>query len=201
MPAQYQQEPCPIDGGIIKEEWLHYYSGQTFPRHIVEHVFISWDTANKTGNDNAYSAAVVMVRTYDRKLHLVNVIREHWTMPELVKQVAETYNAYRYSFNPGCAVEILVEDAASGTALIQYLQSQPDQWGREFYVTPIKPQGDKQSRMIGASTYIENGTVLFPDFPTDWWAEFKKELLGFPGSKYKDQVDALTQCINYAMQQ
>lgn len=199
--AQYQQEPCPPEGGIVKEEWLHYYSDPVFTRNTVERVFISWDTASKTGNDNAYSAAVVMVRTYDRKLYLANVLRERLSMPELVKLTTEAYNAYRHDFCPGCAVEILVEDAASGTGLIQYLQSQPDKKGQQFCVAPIKPQGDKQSRLIGVSAYIENGTVQFPDFQPPWWDEFKKELLSFPGGRYKDQVDALTQCINYAMQQ
>ena len=54
---------------------------------------------------------------------------------------------------------------------------------------------------MGCSALIENGTLQFPKDEKPWWADFKKELLGFPGSKYKDQVDALTQCINYAMQQ
>ena len=55
--------------------------------------------------------------------------------------------------------------------------------------------------LIGCSALIENGALQFPQKEPDWWAEFKKELLSFPGSRYKDQVDALTQCINYAMQQ
>lgn len=58
---------------------------------------------------------------------------------------------------------------------------------------------DKISRLIGCSALIENGTLQFPKDEKPWWADFKKELLGFPSGKYKDQVDALTQCINYAM--
>lgn len=82
--------------------------------------------------------------------------------------------------------------------LIQYLQSQRDRCGRAFHIIPIKPNGDKVSRLTGCSTLIENGTLQFPQNEKTWWNDFKKEQLGFPGTKYKDQVDALTQCINYA---
>lgn len=197
--AQYQQEPCPIDGGIVKESWLHYYSNQMFDINTVARVFISWDTANKTGASNAYSAAVAVVMTYDRHFYLVDIYRDRWDMPSLVKTAIDIYNQWKYKTDAGAKVEMLVEDAASGTQLIQYLNTTPDAGGYPFNVTPIKPNGDKVSRLIGCSALIENGTLQFPKDEKPWWADFKKELLGFPGTKYKDQVDALTQCINYAM--
>lgn len=52
--------------------------------------------------------------------------------------------------------------AASGTQLIQHLQSQRDRCGRAFHIIPIKPNGDKVSRLTGCSTLIENGTLQFP---------------------------------------
>ena len=75
---------------------------------------------------------------------------------------------------------------------------------QNFDIEAIKPEGDKISRLIGASAYIERGDILFPksDEKVDkWWPDFKKELLSFPGSKFKDQVDALTQCINFDKQE
>lgn len=196
--AQYQQEPCPPDGGIVKESWLHYYSNPTFDISTVARVFISWDTANKTGATNAYSAAVAVLMTYDRHFYLVDVYRNRWDMPGLVKDAITIYDMWKHEFGAGAKVEMLIEDAASGTQLIQYLQSQRDRCGRAFHIIPIKPNGDKVSRLTGCSALIENGTLQFPQDEKPWWNAFKKELLGFPGTKYKDQVDALTQCINYA---
>lgn len=199
--AQYQQDPCPPEGGIIKESWLKYYTNTSFNINKVARVFISWDTANKTGSTNAYSAAVVVVMTYDRHFYLVEVYRGRYDMPGLLKEAEYLYNGWKYDTDAGSKVTMLIEDAASGTQLIQCLNAKRDAHNLLFNVIPVKPNGDKVSRLMGCGALIENGTLKFPQQEKLWWSEFKKELLGFPNSKYKDQVDALTQCINYALQQ
>lgn len=204
--AQYQQDPCPPEGGIIKESWLKYYTmAQATEIDPIKYfrIFLSWDTANKTGEQNAYSACCVILMTRENnkyKYYLLDVIRGKWEMPELIKQVQRLYDTWKYDKGGQYLVRLLIEDMASGTQLIQMLSAQRDHRGYRFAIEPIKPNTDKVSRLIGASAYIENGTLLFPQDPKPWWPEFKKELLGFPNSKYKDQVDALTQCINHAIQ-
>lgn len=204
--AQYQQDPCPPEGGIIKESWLKYYTmAQVTEIDPIKYcrIFLSWDTANKTGEQNAYSACCVILMTRENnkyKYYLLDVIRGKWEMPELIKQVQRLYDTWKYDKGGQYLVRLLIEDMASGTQLIQMLSAQRDHRGYRFAIEPIKPNTDKVSRLIGASAYIENGTLLFPQAPQPWWPEFKKELLGFPNSKYKDQVDALTQCINHAIQ-
>lgn len=204
--AQYQQDPCPPEGGIIKESWLKYYTmAQATEIDPIKYfrIFLSWDTANKTGEQNAYSACCVILMTRENnkyKNYLLDVIRGKWEMPELIKQVQRLYDTWKYDKGGQYLVRLLIEDMASGTQLIQMLSAQRDHRGYRFAIEPIKPNTDKVSRLIGASAYIENGTLLFPQDPQPWWPEFKKELLGFPNSKYKDQVDALTQCINHAIQ-
>ena len=204
--AQYQQDPCPPEGGIIKESWLKYYTmAQATEIDPIKYcrIFLSWDTANKTGEQNAYSACCVILMTRENnkyKYYLLDVIRGKWEMPELIKQVQRLYDTWKYDKGGQYLVRLLIEDMASGTQLIQMLSAQRDHRGYRFAIEPIKPNTDKVSRLIGASAYIENGTLLFPQDPQLWWPEFKKELLGFPNSKYKDQVDALTQCINHAIQ-
>ena len=204
--AQYQQDPCPPEGGIIKESWLKYYTmAQATEIDPIKYyrIFLSWDTANKTGEQNAYSACCVILMTRENnkyKYYLLDVIRGKWEMPKLIKQVQRLYDTWKYDKGGQYLVRLLIEDMASGTQLIQMLSAQRDHRGYRFAIEPIKPNTDKVSRLIGASAYIENGTLLFPQDPQPWWPEFKKELLGFPNSKYKDQVDALTQCINHAIQ-
>ena len=121
-------------------------------------------------------------------------------MPDLIKQVQMLYNKWKYEKGGLQFVRLLIEDKASGTQLIQMLNAQRDHHGYRFAIESIKPDTDKVSRLMGVSAYIENGTLRFLQ-EAAWWSDFKKELLGFPNSKYKDQVDALTQCINYAVQQ
>ena len=205
--AQYQQEPCPLEGGVVKESWLHYYTkeqAENIDPIKYCRIFLSWDTANKACATNAYSACCVVLMTRENnafKYYLLEVVRGKWEMPELIRQVTTLYYKWRYKKGGGGLVKLLIEDKASGTQLIQMLSAQRDCNGYGFDVEPIKPDADKTSRLMGVSAYIENGTLQFPQEEPDWWAEFKKELLSFPGSRYKDQVDALTQCINYALQQ
>ena len=203
--AQYQQDPCPPEGGIIKESWLHYYTkaqGESIDPAKYCRIFLSWDTANKTGPNNAYSACCVILMTRESnmyKYYLLDVVRGKWEMPDLIRQVEKVYCYWKYEKGGQHLVRLLIEDKASGTQLIQMLMAQRDRHGYNFAIEPIKPDTDKTSRLMGASAYIENGTLRFPQ-EAPWLSDFKKELLGFPNGKYKDQVDALTQCINYVVQ-
>lgn len=199
--SQYQQNPIAVESGIIKPEWLHYEDQITFDRNDVRKVYLSWDTASKTGTDNAYSACVVIVMTRDRKLHLVDVYRDKWEIPELIKETKDIYNQWASNLGNKGQITLLVEEAASGVALNQFLAAEYNNGGSYFNTVAIKPHGDKASRLINSSVVIESGRLLFPSESRNlhWWYEFKKELLGFPGTKYKDQVDALSQVIRYIL--
>lgn len=197
--SQYQQEPCPIGGGIVKEEWLQYFPNATISPYDVSRIFLSFDTANKTGDNNAYTACSVVLLLKNRKYYLVNVTRLRIGFTELVTNIIDMYNTYK---NQAIITPtLLIEDAASGTPLIDLLKTMHDDNGYKLNIEPIKPEGDKVTRLYGITPYIECGQLLFPPdgFPgrEPWWDAFKKELLSFPNSKYKDQVDSLTQAISY----
>lgn len=200
--AQYQQDPCPPEGGIIKESWLKYYEDAAINSRLQpKHVFISWDTANKTGDNNAYSVGCVILMTNNYKFYLIDIIRGKWDTPQLFDKIIEVYNEYKYNQQAGNYVKLLIEDKASGEFLIPMLGKARDRIGRRIEIVPIKPTIDKISRAKALGVMIEKGNLLFPQKDEAWWQNCKKELLGFPNTKYKDQVDAMSQCINYAMQQ
>lgn len=200
--AQYQQDPCPPEGGIVKESWLKYYEDAAINSRLQpKHVFISWDTANKTGDNNAYSVGCVILMTNNYKFYLIDIIRGKWDTPQLFDKIIEVYNEYKYDQQAGNYVKLLIEDKASGEFLIPMLGKARDRIGRRIEVVPIKPTIDKISRAKALGVMIEKGNLLFPQKDEAWWQNCKKELLGFPNTKYKDQVDAMSQCINYAMQQ
>src|ERR1019366_7101246 len=52
--AQYQQNPQPAGGAVIKTDWIRYYTPQDCPRQF-SYPIQSWDTANKSGEFNDYS--------------------------------------------------------------------------------------------------------------------------------------------------
>ena len=89
---------------------------------------------------------------------------------------------------------LLIEDTGNGTALIQRLRNEAPRG----VPSPIarRPQLDKLSRLDAASSMIEAGDLLLPvDAP--WLATFTAELLGFPSTRHDDQVDALSQLMNW----
>lgn len=195
--GQYQQNPAPLEGGIIKEAYLKYYNSAELFKAIqdgtlrIKSVIQSWDTANKIEKCNDYSACVTILKDFSGTSYVVNVYRKKLEFPDLIKIAAQMYKDAKNQFKR--SIKILVEDQASGTSLIQSLRKDHNIYG----VKEIKPEHDKKSRLLAVSHLIENGKCLFPDDEPHWWADFKQELLRFPNVKHDDQCDALSQALNF----
>lgn len=186
--AQYQQQPVPADGHLIKAEWLlSYEAGFDYTRHSGQ-VIQSWDTASKEGAHNDWSVGITALECRGR-VWILDVFRAKLAFPDLKRKVIELARQYR-------AQTLLIEDAASGTQLLQTLWAdQPS-----GVPSPIRrrPEADKYSRMAGVSGQIAGGQLLLPpDAP--WLTSFKSELLGFPFARFDDQADALTQLMNWVL--
>jgi predicted phage terminase large subunit-like protein len=87
---------------------------------------------------------------------------------------------------------ILIEDKASGTQLIQELILDG-----VFGITEYKPTMDKIVRMHSVTSTIENGFVYLPT-KADWLAVYLQELTTFPKGKYDDQADSTSQALDWA---
>ena len=178
--AQYQQQPIPIEGAIVKNKWLRFYTEkpEEFSR-IVQ----SWDTANKSGELNDYSVCTTW-GVWNKKFYLLHVYRGRLDFPELKRKVKELGER----FDPNA---ILVEDKASGTQLIQELKRDA-----VFNLKPHSPRpgNDKVMRLHDQTVAFESGRVLFPK-EAHWLADYLKELAAFPGGKHDDQVDSTTQAL------
>jgi predicted phage terminase large subunit-like protein len=185
--AQYQQNPMPLGGAIVKTDWLRYYEPGEQPRDFWQ-IIQSWDTANKSGELNDYSVCTTW-GTVDQTYYLLDVCRKRLNFPELKREVARL--ADRYSPHT-----IVIEDKASGTQLLQDLSNE----GRVAASPYSPPAGaDKIMRLHAQTALFENGKVLLPkDAP--WLHEYVSELTGFPGSRYADQVDSTTQALDYLRQ-
>jgi hypothetical protein len=71
--------------------------------------------------------------------------------------------------------------------------------GAEIYRQPfinVKPDKDEVTRMHTASVEIEAGKAYLPE-KTPWLEEFQKEILAFPGGTHDDQVDSMSQFLNW----
>jgi predicted phage terminase large subunit-like protein len=174
--AQYQQNPTPPDGNLIKASWLRRYDSRA-PRNKFRSMVLSCDPAGKTDVKNDYTAMTV-VGIDAKELYLLHVERGHWTVLEMKARITALSSQWD-------ATHIIVEDTASGMGLIQLLRGQT-----ELPVIGQHPTDDKETRMSRHEGRFEAGRILLPA-EAPWLADFENELLAFPNGRYDDQVDAL----------
>lgn len=178
--AQYQQQPVPPGGAMVKRQWVQRYA-ELPPREERMFTMQSWDTATKGGPENDWSVCTTWIITRKKFFYLVDVWRKRVDYPDLkanVERLAKQWGARR----------VVVEDAVAGTALVQELRS------RIPGIVAVKPVGDKGSRMAVASSRIEAGQVFLPE-SAPWLADLEAELFAFPGSRHDDQIDSISQAL------
>ena len=180
--GQYQQEPAPLGGGMVKLAWFKTYKVGDEPAKF-DMVFQSWDTAVKATELSDYSVCTTWGKK-DKNLYLLHVLRRRLEYPELKRSVREQANRFK-------ATTILIEDKSSGAQLIQELRSEG-----LHAVTRYEPKLDKIMRLHSVTSTIENGFVHLPD-KAEWLAEYVHEMTSFPKGKFDDQCDSTSQALDW----
>jgi predicted phage terminase large subunit-like protein len=180
--GQYQQQPSPLGGGMVKAEWFKFYTPGEQPSKF-EIVFQSWDTANKNTELSDYSVCTTW-GLKRKQLYLLDVYRQRLEFPELKRAIVNWASHFRAS-------NVLIEDKASGTALIQDLIRDG-----VLGVTSYEPTMEKIMRLHSVLSTIENGFVYLPE-QADWLAEYLHELTTFPSAKHDDQADSTSQALDW----
>lgn len=180
--AQYQQRPAPLGGGLVKWEWFQCYD-RAPARQPGDQIVQSWDTASKAEEANDFSVCTTwLVR--DSNAWLIDLFRAKLEFPDLRRRIECEANRVGASL-------VLIEEAGSGIQMIQDLKRNSD-----LNVTGIIPKHDKPTRLLAITPMIESGRIAIPtDAP--WLAEFRRELMLFPNGKHDDQVDSLSQFLNW----
>jgi predicted phage terminase large subunit-like protein len=180
--GQYQQSPAPLGGGLVKAEWFKRYDER--PRaEPFDRIVQSWDTANKATELSDFSVCTTW-GVKGKNVCLLGLLRQRLEYPALKRAVREQQNLYH-------ATEILIEDKASGTQLIQELIADGCHG-----VTRYQPDCDKIMRMHAQTAMIENGFVSIPQ-NASWLAEYLHEITVFPNGKHDDQVDSTAQFLDW----
>ena len=183
--AQYQQSPISIDGNMIRHKWIKYFDLKEFNLIIQKNnlpYYISIDCASGIGTENDFTALSVFV-CYNNKFYLCCMCRFKQSYPELKQSIVDIINQY----NP---LVILIEDKSNGSSLIQDLQVNMNN------IIPIKPLKSKEYRVNQILTMFEAGNILFAK-NQDWLEELEAEILSFPNCKHDDQLDTISQFINW----
>lgn len=143
----------------------------------------SWDTGIKTGVGNDPSACATF-REQAGVHYLIDMLVIRLEYPELKRLMV----AHAARFAPET---ILIEDKASGQSLLQDLRRETD-----LPVIACQPEGDKITRLLRVTPLLEAGRVSLPK-QAPWLAAFEAELFNFPDVAHDDQVDAISQYLNW----
>src|SRR5215471_12209811 len=180
--GQYQQSPAPLGGGLVKAHWFKRYGEKDRPERF-DRIVQSWDTANKATELSDFSVCTTW-GVKGKDVFLIGLFRRRLEYPELKRAVREQQSLFG-------ANEVLIEDKASGTQLIQELIADGCHG-----VTRYQPTCDKIMRMHAQTAMIENGFVRIPE-TAPWVEEYLHEMTVFPRGKYDDQVDSTAQFLDW----
>ncbi len=169
--ALYQGHPTPLEGGILKRDWMQSrYLEPPRMHRIVQSV----DAAYKTGVGNDFSV-IATWGTDAIDYYLLDVWRARVEFPDLKRAISDNY----HKWNPS---GVYVEDAAAGQSIVQEMQRET--------MMPIIPKpvwGNDISRATAVSGMFESGKVKLP-VRAPWLAEWIEEHVGFPNAAHDDQV-------------
>jgi predicted phage terminase large subunit-like protein len=146
-------------------------------------VVLSIEPGQKGGPANSYS--VIQVWAPKGGVHLLlDQWREQASYPEFRSQARLFIRKYRPS-------AVLIEDTGQGPSLRAEIKLQ-----NGLELVPIIPVGDKIERLRRHRRAIRNGLVQLPRGAA-WHAEFISEATQFPYGPFDDQMDALSQYLDW----
>lgn len=181
--AQYQQNPQPPEGAIIKRDWLKFYNSNELPCEF-DIKIQSWDTANKTGEANSYSVCTTWGIS-SRHFYLLHVFRERLEFPALRSRAMQLNREHS-------PTTVVVEPQQSGSPLLQVLTDSQ---------VPVEAAAltgaDKAARLHAQIDKFAGGYVHIPK-QAHWLDTYVDELTSFPYSKFSDQVDSTVQALAWA---
>lgn len=190
--ALYMQNPVLEGGNVIKREWFQDWVKKNPPD--CDYILISMDTAFSIKETADFSAITVWGIFYivedvgegfgeQRTPHMIllDARRGRWAFNELRQLAQSMFRDYK-------ADNIIIEDKASGSSLIQELRR------AELPVIPYKPDRDKLSRAHACAPIMSNSRVWVPLRKT-WVRDLIDEAVSFPNAPHDDYVDSMTQAI------
>lgn len=182
--AQYQQRPVPLEGNLIRRPWIQWY--EIAPKAGGQ-ITQSWDLASTTGERNDWSVCTTWLKI-KRQYYLLDVWRGRVEFPDLRRKVIALAEMHKPN-------RILVERIGPGLHLLQELKANPVR-GIPMPIG-ILPEGDKLVRMEVQCARFEAGQVHLPK-EAPWLSEFMLEILAFPHGRHDDQIDSVSQFLNWA---
>jgi len=181
--SEYQNDPTGLEGLLLDEEWLQYYTSVTdLDKLTFKMRVMAFDLAisEKDIEGGDYFAGIFIGLTNDNKFYILDYIREHLDFPSQVRKIQSWYDLQTsFGWKPDV---VIIETNAYQKALSQHLKS--------ITTLPIlekKQDKDKYTRLLEISPYFESKRVFMREDMTDIMDEYKM----FPRGDHEDLLDAI----------
>jgi len=180
--GQFDQNPAPAEGGILKREWFEIIDWTP------ELAMLSWnftaDTAYTKDDTNDPSGYLAYAK-FQNDFIIRGAQLDYVEFPELCKTLPGF--AYANGYTRQSMIE--VEPKASGKSLVQTLKR-----NTQLNIKEGKPPAkDKIARANDSSPTIESGRVKLIRGP--WNKEFIDQVCTFPNAAHDEYVDCLTMMV------
>lgn len=182
--TQYLQRPHALQGNIIRTDKFQRFELEDVSCQRFNKIAQSVDVSTSESEKGDWTVVLTFGHLADR-WYLIDLLRVHTSYPQLRDVVL----AQSRLWQPDA---LLIENHASGSNL------RDDLWTKHSISTVgMQPMADKITRMVGQLALIEDGDILIPrDAP--WLDPFLGELRSFPSGRHDDQVDALSQFLEWS---
>lgn len=180
--ALYQQHPVPKEGATFKLDSFRRYNDKNIPVSF-DRILGSWDMTFKDKKDNDF----VVGQVWGKKgadHYLLDQVRGQWDFIKTLKVFIQLAEKWKRCHG------WLIEDKANGSAIISTLKKHISG------LKPINPTESKIARAEAISIYIETGNVYIPE-NAPYIADLEDEIINFPAVDHDDQIDCMTQALNY----
>lgn len=183
--GQLQQNPAPVEGGLIKRKWWRRFDLSRRPPSYSQ-LLISADPKFKDYETES-KVAIHVWGLVGTDCYLLARKYDHLGLIGTINGILSLHNDWH---KPEHAVgPTLVEDKANGPAIIEALRK------RLPGLIAIEPDGSKIARAMAVSPYIEAGNVWVPETP--WGEEFIDAWTFMPNGDNWDDIDAASQALRY----
>lgn len=177
--GQYDQDPSPKGGGLIKKDWFPIIDWKQEYNNLTWH-FVA-DTAYTTKEENDPSGYLSYAKTGNE--YIIRFAQtERLEFPELCEALQAFAHLHGYTHRS----MVEVEPKASGKSLVQTLRRETNLNVKEG----IPPSKDKVSRVKDTSPIMESGRVSI--IRGGWNRDFLDQLTTFPNAKHDEYVDCVT---------
>jgi predicted phage terminase large subunit-like protein len=180
----YQQRPTVASGEILKIDWMNnrWHQLTNTPERLIQ----SWDLRNGGKGSNSSYAVGQLWAQMGPNCYLIDQVRGRWDFPETLRIMEEIQSKELWCN----ATTLLIEDKADGRAAIPVLKQ------KFAGIIPVSPRGSKEERLSTITSYWAAGNVFLPK-SAGWLNLFINEITSFPSSANDDQVDAMTQALEF----